>query len=337
MAGGYMGRAWDIDLSRGKDWLSDVVDTTGPGFDDVLEFDFHDPARFRIEGLTDDPRASLRFQVREVPAFVPSCHGRRGCQSNLPGSPLDAGSVWSVDSWTLEPILTRAAWTDYRQRRYAECYIWLLDCLGAAQVGQGGAPAGWAHFEIVFDLGNPPEDQYLWELILEVGQVALHDLPDRVIPEGQANVAFTLQDVPVGFSSEELRGWVRPHLQEAAPLISERMLGDFARNNGLVDLYLRRGADGGRFLFFVGPDDPRPAGEYGYERPGFFSGPDLLDKVSQTELPGSGDSRHEKLRLRAGETTVWVQDDEGTRYRLRVVVEAARPDEITVYVARRQG
>ena len=34
-------------------------------------------------------------------------------------------------------------------------------------------PAGWSTDWTALNIGSPPEDQYLWELILEVGQRAL--------------------------------------------------------------------------------------------------------------------------------------------------------------------
>ena len=164
--------------------------------------------------------------------------------------------------------------------------------------------------------------------------MALHRLPAGVLAEGQANVAFTLEDIPVGLPADELRESVRPYLQQAAPHISEQMLGEHERNSAPVDLFYRRGADGVGYVFFVGPDDPRPVDGYGYASPGFYRDPELSDKVSERDLPGSGDSTHEKLRPGQGETTVYVEDDDGDRYRLRLSLD--RPDELTVHVARRR-
>ncbi|MEM7674810.1 MAG: hypothetical protein AAF449_02275, partial [Myxococcota bacterium] len=97
-----------VDMGRGKEYISVVVDTTGPTRNDVLEFDFVDPARFAIEGLAASPTVDLRISVDENPAFVASCSGSNQCQSNLPTTPLP-GFIWQTPTWEVEHVITRGA------------------------------------------------------------------------------------------------------------------------------------------------------------------------------------------------------------------------------------
>jgi hypothetical protein len=325
-----------IDLDGGKDYLAVVVDTVGPSYDDVLEFDFEDPARFEIDGIVDAPTVDLRIQVEETASFISACttgeQTTANCQGNLPTTPFGSSYVWSRPAWELEHIIARAAFNQYELRDDIRNSYLVGACI--VRVGDEDEPAGWTRFYTTFGLGNPPEDQYLWELISEVGQVALHRLPAGTLAEGAANVAFTLEDVDVGITAEEIREAVRPTLQDQASMLSDMLLGDYAANNGPVDFYYRRGADDVPTLFFVAPTDPRPTPGYSYENPGFFSDATLTTKVSTTHLPGSGDTDHEKVRLSTGETVLYAEDEAGSIYRLRFVV-GADPTEIAVYVSRR--
>jgi hypothetical protein len=323
-------------LARGKDYIATVVDTTGPRYDDVLEFDFTDPERFDVLGLVDEPAVDMRLRILEDPIFVPACNDNDGCQKNLPETPLDDKSIWSTPRWELEHVMTYAALNQYRTRTFNKCYVDFLGCLARVSVGGGGAPAGWMNFDVLFDLGNPPKDQYLWEQIGEVAQVALHRLPSGKIAEGTANGGFTLHDMPVGMTAEQIRSAIRPYLQDQASTISERLLGDYEKNNGQVDFFYRRGLDGTPYLFFVAPGDPRPAPGYAYEHAGFFSAPNLSEasRVSSLDIAGSGDSTHEKVALPIGDTVLYVEDEGQALYRLRITVPSDGATEISVRVAR---
>jgi hypothetical protein len=325
-----------LDLLAGKEYLATVVDTTGPTFDDVVEFDFSSPETFRITGLIERPTTNLRFAVQENDLFVSSCNGDVACVNNLPDSPTSSASYWAQPRWQLETIIARAAYLQYEARRFQRCYINFLGCQADMRIGQGRFPAGWTEFDILFGLGNPPRDQYIWELISEVGQVALHRVPAGTIPEGQADVAFNMRDIEVGITADELEDIVRPFLQEQAARISSLVLGDYSRNNGNVDFYYRRGLDGRPYLYFVTADDPRPVDDYPYTRPGFYSAPSLSPSalISRRVIPGSGDDSHEKLLLTAGESEVWIEGRDGAVWRLQIVV-GDDPTEVIVRYARR--
>jgi len=326
-----------LQLARGKDYMATVVDTRGPTYNDVLEFSFTDPSRFDVQGITPAPTVDLRFRIQENGAFVPACTGS-GCQSNTPDAPRGTSYVWSTPRWQLEHIIGSAALTEYASLRNSLSYV-----LGAARisVGQGGQPAGWTEFYTLFGIGSPPGHQYVWELVNEVGQRALHRVnvggSVSTLAEGSANVAFTLSGVPVGLTADQIRAAVRPALQAQASTLSSRLLGDYSRNNGQLDLFYRRGADGAPYLFFAAAGDPRPMTGYRYTRPGLYSAAtlDAAARVSRTDIAGSGDTTHEKLRVTPGETTLYAQDESGAVYRLRVVVMAGRESEITVALSRR--
>jgi len=319
-----------------KDYIALVVDGTGPSFDDVLEFDFNDPARFDVVGLTPQPRADMRMLLQENTAFVRTCTANNTtCKNNLPSAPAP-GYVWANPRWQIETVVAAAAFYQYQNRRnYSRTYNLLIVPAATVTVGQAPDPAGWSTFETLINLGDPPPPQYLWETISEVGQVALHNTGSATLPEGGVNVAFSLQGINVGLSADGIRTAMRPRLQEQRQKLSDRLLGDYEKNNGPVDFFYRRGVDNLPYLFFVAASDPRPVATYGYKKPGFFAEPELTTKLSNTAAGTSGDSTHEKLLLPLNQTTtVYMRDDTDQLIRLRFVV-GADASEIEVSVAKR--
>jgi hypothetical protein len=335
-----------VDLDKGKDYMSTVVDIVGPTFDDVLEFDFLDPNKFTITGVADSPTVDMRFAVYEHANFINSCAGDDACKMNLPEFEDQVkmtwpGSAWAIDKWLLESIVVAGGRFKYKDRMFSKCYEDTVfhSCTFGAEILVGPAPLGWTHFDIIFNLGNPPKDQYVWELINEVAQVALHNPPGGAIAEGNADVAFTLFDIPIGISGPQVAEAVRPFLQDQAGKISDKLLGDYKKNNGDLDFYYRRGADGLPYLFFSTPEDLKdgtPADHY--KNPGFFDCPSVSAdcKVSTLELAGAGDTTHEKVKLASGETILYVQDDTGAVYRATFTVPDGDAAEIGVRIAAKQ-
>lgn len=319
-----------VDGSAGKGFMTVIDDRMGPTFDDALEFDFEDPSRFALEGLADDLTVDMRVRLVEHVGFVPSCVGDPPCQDNAPDSPVGEDSVWTLPRWTLEYVVTATALRDYAERVYFAIYV---NGLAQVHIGQEGAPPGWTHYQVENGIGDPPGDQYLWEVVLEVAQVALHHSPFNDFGEGAANAAFTVRDVPVGLSGAEAVEAVKPYLQGQSGLLSELLLGNYRDNNDAVDVYYRRGEDGGAYLFFVAPEDLPPNVEYPYGQPGFFSDPELTTKVSATEIADVRDQAHEKVQVLAGETVLYFQDDQSQTYRLRAVMPEGDDTEIDVFVA----
>lgn len=329
-----------IDLSKGKDYMSTVVDVTGPNYGDPLEFDFTDPAKFSIVGVAESPTVDLRFAISEHQDFVNSCAGDDACKQNLPENvdlvkSMWPGSAWAIDPWLLESVVVAGGREKYKNRIFDKCYEVLFSCNLGAHLYVGPNPPGWAHFDVFLNLGNPPKDQFVWELINEVAQVALHTPPAGTIPEGEADVAFTLRDIDIGITGPQIAESVRPYLQEQAPKIAQLLLGDYWKNNGPVDFYYRRGSDGLPYLFYVAADDLPPGSEYKHPNPGFFTCPEVQPscKASSTALEGAGDDVREKLRLAPGESEYYLQDDTGTLYRARFIVPEGDAREITVRVA----
>jgi hypothetical protein len=329
-----------VDLDKGKDYMSTVVDVVGPTYNDPLEFDFNDPDKFSITGVAPDPRVDMRFALSEHDQFINSCAGDDACKKNLPENQaqVDAmwpGSAWAIDPWLLEAVVVTGGREKYKSRVFDKCYEVLFTCALGAHITIGPNPPGWAIFDVFLDLGNPPKDQFVWELINEVAQVALHTPPAGDIPEGQADVAFTLRDIPIGISGDKIAGAVRPYLQEQAPEIAQLVLGDYWKNNGAVDFYYRRGSDGQPYLFFVTDADLKPGEPYAYKNPGFFTCPEVQPdcKASQTAIDGAGDDTHEKVKLPPGESTFYLQDDTGTVYRARFAVPDGDAQEITAFIA----
>lgn len=301
----------------GKGFATVVLDETGPTFNDALEFDFADPERFRVEGLVEDLAIDMRFSLGEYPQFVPSCTGSPICQTNMPGAPSSAQSVWSLDPWEFEYLVTDAALRDYDGLTASLSYL-----LGTAEVliGQGGDPPGWVQYDVFLDLGNPPEDQFIWETILEVSQVRLHDSGFAQFPEG-VDLAFTVEDIPVGLTGSEAAEAVRPFLQEQAADISTFLLGDVSADNDPVDFYYRRAENGAPLIYFAAPED-RPEGTtFDYGTVGLFHDAGLTDKASTTTVDGVADTAHEKLALPAGESVYYFADDSGAVYRARFIVD----------------
>jgi hypothetical protein len=301
----------------GKGYASVVVDRVGPRYDDELEFDFNDPEKFRVEGLIENLTIDMRFRLGEHPQFVPSCTSSLACQANLPGAPTSPQSVWAKNPWDFEYLVTDAAYRDYvALPPFSVTYL-----LGSASVdvGQNGNPPGWIEYFVLLGLGNPPEDQYVWETILEVAQVRLHDSGFQSFPEG-VELAFTIEDIPCGLTGSEAAEAVRPYLQEQASDISDFLLGNYKADNDAVDFYYRRAENGRAYVYFAAAEDRADGVPYGYGRPGFFEDAALTAKASATTVAGVADTTHEKLALPAGESRYYFEDDTGTRYRARFVV-----------------
>jgi hypothetical protein len=319
----------------------------------ALSFDFNDPQKLQIEGLADSPTMDMRFSLRELPGVVPSCTDVPSCKANHPDTPVGAGTVWTLPPWLLEPIVGRAGLLTYGNRTFSQCYLIFNGCQVGVDIGQNGDPAGWAVFTANLAIGDPPtqidapDPQFLWELLTEFAQVAVHDptgdgIPD--IPEGQAVPVFALHGVPIGLTGPELIAQMRPTLQSQSQLMSDVILGRYWKNNDALDFYYRRAAPGGpAYLYFAADSDLRPDPSnsnaikpYTYETPGFYTSPDLApsSKVSEKVIPGVDDATHEKYQLPAGETVLYMRDDEGAVYEVRFYVPEDNAAEIAADVKR---
>ena len=123
-----------------------------------LNFDFNDPKKVRIEGITDVPTVDMRMQLFEIDGManpgtlapVPPCDGTHGddgeaCKTNLPDTPLGDQYVWSQKPWTLEYIIGHAAHASFQDRSYSYCFFWnnmqTNNCNTSAYIG---VEAAWS-------------------------------------------------------------------------------------------------------------------------------------------------------------------------------------------------
>ncbi|WP_437278379.1 hypothetical protein WME90_45385 [Sorangium sp. So ce375] len=338
-------RVTGLDLSKGG---GDMFLRQG---DAPLRFDFNDPEKLQVMGITQNPTVDMRISLRELPTAVPPCTDSPACKTNTPDTPVGTDTVWTVPPYLLESIVGTAAYLTYSERvPFMGCYFRLDGCQVGANIGVGGDPRGWTVFTANIGSMPPkiPAPQFLWELLTEVGQKAIHDPTGDGVPEileGAAQPVFALHGVSIGLDASQIVAELRPTLQGQAKEIADIILGRYWVNNDALDFFYGRGApDGAPTLFFVAEDDLRPSDRsseapraYTYEKPGFFTSPDLSEasKVSTKELDGLDDTTHEKYRLPPGATTLYAQDDEGAVYEVRFYVpEGDDPVEITADVER---
>src|SRR5690606_32641397 len=154
-----------------------------------------------------------------------------GCASNSPANPIGAASLWALDPWTLEYIVTDAALRQYGSLINSVSYTFIVP--GAAKIDVEAAPinppwtpGGWVKYDTVAGLGSPPDDQEVWESMAEIAQRALHIPPGFTLNEGAVNPTALIEDIPLGLTGEEAAEQIRPFLQAQASLVSELILGD---------------------------------------------------------------------------------------------------------------
>ena len=343
-----------VDLTgQSKVYLPLVDDQTGPTYDDVLEFDFLDPAKFWVTGLAPNPVVDLSFQIQEYDYWV------NAGTSALP-LPYGNGDAWKLDSWLLEPILADAAFRHYEDHR-AGCdlcggsgsgaLLWEDPLFGLDETelvvgrhgydknGTGSAdnfpyispnPPGWLRIWTLFGLGSPPAPQYVWDMILEVSE---RRLLDGGVAQGQGDVSFDVEDISVGITAPEIEAALRPTMEAQKSTLSELLLGDYTAGITAPDFTLRKGADGQLGLWFAHPGDPLPGPAH--SKPGFFADALLQQKVSSAVAAGSGDALHEKVVLGAAASTLYCQDTAGAVYRLEL--QPVVGDSVTMIVRRKVG
>jgi hypothetical protein len=275
-------------------------------------FDFSDPNWLTIQGLVPGIPTieTITFRIEESDRFVP------GGRSPLPAG-YGSSPVWEVAPWSLERVIADAS-----QRAYGT----LASRIAYGPEGrprplfQGTVTQGWQTIEVDGGLGSPPAPSYIWDMLLEVGQVRLHD---GGLAEGQASVEFTLKDVPIGVDSATLEQTIRTNLSGNARALLDIATRLVDNTEGAADFYYYRASPdndpdkAGDWLFFVTPDDLKPNADgslRSYASPGFFSDENLTAKVS-SKVDLDGDTTHEKVQLTEG-TVVYLQDENGAVFRL---------------------
>jgi hypothetical protein len=300
---------------------ADLTDVSGASVNSISSqiatvFPIDDPEWMQVEGLVPMPSISTMTVVMiENDAFIPSGTSREP-------TPHGNSPAWDLPPWEFERVVAEMTMlaaadisdhcTSYELGTGVEAFSACIDA------------TSWVEFQTFNDVGNPPPPSYAWDVVLELAQVRLHD---GGIPEGEADIAFSLHDVPLGVSAEAIVEEIRENLA-ADPIALEELAENLTNSTvGYADFYYWRPAPGGPvdaegdWLFFITADDipvddSGPARPYAYANPGFFADAELSVKLSSTaEI--AGDDAHEKLRIAPGDV-VYVEDDTGRVYRIDV-------------------
>lgn len=278
-------------------------------------FDFQDPNWMRVEGLVPGVPTldKLTFRIVEDKSFI------KGGLSPYPAS-VGSSAAWVLPDYTLEHVLVSAAQGAYKTLDSQVAYTspGKDEPLFSASVADG-----WQEIAVQGGIGSPPPGCYVWDLLLEVAQVRLHD---GGLKEGEANVEFTLRDVPIGTDTDALQRLVKENLEAAPSSLLELTETVLDSTSGAADIYYYRAQPenepdlSGDWLFYVVQGDigndksGAPRRPYNYKTPGFFADPELTEKVS-TRVALDGDTEHEKVRL-ADHDVLYVADDEERVFRL---------------------
>jgi hypothetical protein len=285
--------------------------------------DFSDPEWLRIEGLVDEPTVStLTIRLTENDAFIPGGTTREPV-------PLGSSPGWALPPWEFEHLELNMS-LRLAETISAHCDSYELGT--GAEAFRGCIDVdGWVELQTFADIGAPPPPAYLWDLLLEVAQVRLHD---GGLSEGEADASITLTDVPIGVPPEQLVEQARRNIEanpealtEFSKLITDSTVGD-------ADFYYYRPRrtdaepEPGDWLYFVTEQDIRRDGEgqsvrpYAYRVPGFFADPALQSRVSTLEAV-DGDTSHQKVRIEPGDV-LYFEDDLQRVFEIRVLDKPSR-------------
>jgi hypothetical protein len=278
-------------------------------------FDFTDPNWLQLEGLVPGEARidAMTFRVVEWDGFV------RGGRSPIPNGQGDS-AAWTLPPWTLERVLMTAGQRAFAMSNANIAYAapGRADPLFRARVTNG-----WQELFVEGGLGSPPAPSYLWDILLEVAQVRLHD---GGLAEGMAGVEVALRDVRTGVDASTLERTIRRNLEADPAALSELATSLIDNSAGATDFYYYRPrastSPDDDYLYFVNEgdigrgSDGNPTRMYRYARVGFYSDMGLTRRVSTTAAV-DGDADHQKVRLRTG-MTLYCADDDGRTYRLDV-------------------
>src|SRR5699024_7443840 len=216
-----------------------------------------------------------------------------------PGAYKGNSAGWDLDPWILERVvleITYMRYVDaYEENDYKHNLSYNAGSIEGAAVFEW--ERGWFETETAGGLGTPPAPQYVWDTLLELAQVRLHD----GLEEGEANVRFDLQNVPVGVTSDDLVDAIRPELAEQEEQLSEMLLGDSGVAESNADFYFVETLPSNTALFYYRHDSDSTDGP-SFARPGFFRDAALSDRADTTDSVGTQENTtHRKLQASAGE------------------------------------
>jgi len=277
--------------------------------------------------------------IHENPLFV------AGGTSKLPEQQGDS-KAWKLPSYEFEALIA-----DVARRKAADipdsCTIYSPEgdvdmpleavkvCTGDnGDPDDGDEPPHWTTIAVDDSvlLDDPlPAPAYFWDILLEVAQVRLHD---GGLAEGEADIAFTLRDIPAGITTAELELQIRKNIQNNPSALAA--LAELLNENtdGAADFYYYVAGPGaprslrGDWLYFIAPDDiaNNSSGDavrkYSYAHPGFYRDPELTDKLSALTAV-DGDTTHEKVQIKPGDV-LYIEDDTGSVFKLEVQDKSER-------------
>lgn len=298
-------------------------------------FDFDDPKSMSVEGLKDVLElAEMTVRIQENPKFVPggdSMDPER--QGNSP--------IWQLPEWEFEYLIMEMARTRTLGGEglttapiTAHCDEYELGT-GVTAFSACMDGDGWLVMETFTDIGEPPDPAYFWDMLAEVAQVRLHDPATPggdPIPEGDADVEFTLEEIKIPVDQDAILKSIRENFAANPEALAD--LAKLLNNNaeGDADFYYVRptGVDAD-YLYFVAEGDLRtdaagdPVRPYAYAHPGFYADAGLTKKLS-SKVEVAGDDTHEKITITPG-LVFHVEDDAGHVFMVRV---GEKPDRSTV-------
>ncbi|MEO1339322.1 MAG: hypothetical protein AAFV29_27025, partial [Myxococcota bacterium] len=231
-------------------------------------------------------------------------------------------SAWTLAPYTLERVLIEGARRAFAAQN-AEVRYQQPDRVEPLLLAT--VEAGWQQIDVLGGLGAPPPPSYLWDLIVEVGQVRVHD---DGVAEGDGNVAFTLFDIPLGTSSRTIERTLRENLAADPFALLDLASTLIDSTSGEADIYYVRSAsvegaaEVSDWLFFINDGDiPRndsgiPVRPYTYSAVGFFADAELSERLS-SRIAVNGDTVHEKIRINTGDV-MFVSGPDGAVYELRI-------------------
>lgn len=357
-----------IDLSKksGGDMFIVPADELGKP---ALAFDFDNLEITGIaDPPTIDMRLKIYESMNTVTACTDDegCYDNAPCDAAAYADPWTCdtaveGSIWRENPWLFEYFAAWAGRLHYTQSLADgsyECFGYFgQECLAGALIGDPvdlpaeytGGPIGWTQF-ILHDIFDPdelssPAPQFFWELLVSIADHAFHDPDGDGVTVDMPSPVFEFKNLGLGVSADELiygsdsQLGVVDYLKQQEDILADIMVGQYWRNNAALDLYFARGEDGQPYLVFANEEDLRadpgdPNAPYApdYPVPGFFDCSNLLDscKVSSKQIAGVSDTSHEKLLLTEGWSTLYVRDDRGDDYELRVYRPPTTDSEIVV-------
>lgn len=307
-------------------------------------FDFDDPDWMQVTGLLDVIHVEeMTMSITESDLFW------------LGGSSMEPegqgnSEAWGLPQWEFERILLEMAKIKalgHPERGIAgvsdHCTSYPLGqtigfkaCIGISALtpedgeppppdGVPVVPGGWTELRSVADLGDPPAPSYLWDVLLEVVEVRLHD---GGLAEGEGDVEFTLHDVEIPLDPAAVLTEIKANAKADPRVLTDLAIKLNDTSAGDPDFYYYRPRlesspeVQGDYLYFIAPVDVRrdednePVRPYSYAAPGFFRDEALTDKASSITTIDDDDV-HEKVKVEVG-TVLYFEDDAQTRFRVAV-------------------